>query len=287
MRRLLFTLLPAILAILMVWGLTPARAEEPRPLVVGSKQFTEGRLLSEILAQLLEARTDLRVVRRMDLGGSRVVFSALQPRSGGPEETLRAVREGFLQKYDLVWMEPLGFNNAFAMVVTGEKARELGLRTISDLKAHPSLRYGISLEFLERADGWNPLLEAYGFPQEGMTVRGLQHGLAYEALTAGQIDVTNAYTTDGKLERYGLVALEDDRGFFPPYHAVPVIRGEILRAHPEVGRTLAMLAGSLTDSRGAAWSRSPARSRLGAAQEASCSIWPSTPRRRGPWSAST
>lgn len=268
MKRLLVALLPAILTLLTVWGLAPARAEKPRALVVGSKQFTEGRLLSEILAQLLEARTDLRVVRRMDLGGSRVVFSALQageidlypeytgtglleilgaPRSGGPEETLRAVREGFLRKYDLVWLEPLGFNNAFAMVVTGEKARELGLRTISDLKAHPSLRYGISLEFLERADGWNPLLEAYGLPREGMTVRGLQHGLAYEALTAGQIDVTNAYTTDGKLERFGLVALEDDRGFFPPYHAVPVIRGEILRAHPEVGRTLAMLAGSLTD----------------------------------------
>ena len=114
MKRLLVALLPAILTLLTVWGLAPARAEKPRALVVGSKQFTEGRLLSEILAQLLEARTDLRVVRRMDLGGSRVVFSALQageidlypeytgtglleilgaPRSGGPEETLRAVRK--------------------------------------------------------------------------------------------------------------------------------------------------------------------------------------------------
>ena len=269
MRRLLFALLAMAIGLLVFWDLTPTRAEGPRTVVVGSKQFTEGRLLSEILAQLLEARTDLRVVRRMDLGGSRVVFSALQageidlypeytgtglleilgePRSGGAEETWRAVREGFLQRYDLVWLEPLGFNNAFALVVTGEKARELGLRTISDLKAHPSLRYGISLEFLERADGWNPLLEAYGFPKAGLTVRGLQHGLAYEALTAGQIDVTNAYTTDGKLERYGLVTLQDDLGFFPPYHAAPVIRGEVLRAHPEVGQALSLLAGRLTDA---------------------------------------
>jgi len=262
MRHLVIALALTILSLAPVW------AEEGRTVVVGSKQFTEGRLLSEVLAQLLEARTDLQVVRRMDLGGSRVVFSALEageidlypeytgtglleilgaPRSGGPEETWRAVRQGFLERYDLVWLDPLGFNNAFAMVVTGEKARELGLRTISDLRDHPELRYGISLEFLERADGWVPLLEAYGLPRDGLTVRGLQHGLAYEALSAGHIDVTNAYTTDGKLERYGLVTLEDDRGFFPPYQAAPVVRGEVLRSHPEVARVLSLLAGRLTD----------------------------------------
>ena len=246
-----------------------AGARDDRTVVVASKQFTEGRLLSEILAQLLEARTDLRIERRMDLGGTRIVFEALRAgeidlypeytgtglleilhaeRAGSPEETWSTVREAFRRASDLESLEPLGFNNSYALAMQGTRASELGLRALSDLKAHPGLRYGISLEFLNRADGWGALREACGLAREGLEVRGLQHGLAYEAVAQGQVDVTDAYTTDGKLERYGLVVLRDDLGFFPPYDAAPVVRGETLRRHPEVGRVLHLLAGSLSDA---------------------------------------
>lgn len=258
-----------LLLLLLALAIPAAWARDDRTVVVASKQFTEGRLLAEILAQLLEARTDLRVERRMDLGGTRIVFEALRAgeidlypeytgtglleilhaeRAGSPEETWRTVREAFRREYDLEWLEPLGFNNSYALAMQRSRAEELGLRALSDLKAHPELRYGISLEFLNRADGWGALREACGLAREGLDVRGLQHGLAYEAVAQGQVDVTDAYTTDGKLERYGLVVLKDDLGFFPPYDAAPVVRGETLRRHPEVGRALQLLAGSLTDA---------------------------------------
>lgn len=244
-----------------------AWAGEDGTIVVASKQFTEGRLLSEIMAQLLEARTDLKVERRMDLGGTRIVFDALkageidvypeytgtglleilgEPRAGGAQATYEKVKEEFRRQFGLVWLEPMGFNNSYALTMTRKRADELGIRTISDLEGHPSLRMGISLEFLNRADGWKALVEAYGLKMTD--VRGMQHGLAYEAISQGQIDVTDAYTTDGKLERYGLVVLEDDRAFFPPYYAAPVVREEVLRKHPEVEKVLNLLAGSLTDA---------------------------------------
>lgn len=261
MRRLLATLALVLLAWSVAW------ARDDGTIVVASKQFTEGRLLSEIMAQLLEARTDLKVERRMDLGGTRIVFDALkageidaypeytgtglleilgQPRVGGAQATYAKVKEDFAKDFDLVWLEPMGFNNSYALTMTRKRAEELGITRISDLASHPDLRMGISLEFLNRADGWKALVEAYGldFPD----LRGMQHGLAYEAISQGQIDVTDTYTTDGKLERYDLVVLEDDRDFFPPYYAAPVVRGEVLRQHPEVAKALDLLAGSLTDA---------------------------------------
>lgn len=205
----------------------------------------------------------------MDLGGTRILFDALRAgqvdlypeytgtalleilhgsRVGGPRETWEAVRRSYRQQYDLVWLEPLGFNNSYALAMAGRRAEELGVRAVSDLARFPALRYGVSLEFLERADGWGALVGAYGLPRSGLDVRGMQHGLAYEALSQGHIDVTDAYTTDGKLERYQLVVLQDDRDFFPPYQAAPVVRGEVLRRHPEVGRVLRLVAGSLSDA---------------------------------------
>jgi osmoprotectant transport system substrate-binding protein/osmoprotectant transport system permease protein len=233
--------------------------------VVGSKNFTESRLLAEMFARLLEARTSLHVDRRLGLAGTQVCFEALRTGAidvypeytgtglvaildespqGDARTTLEAVRREFLARWDLWWLAPLGFENSFEIAVPRSLATRLGLRTISDL-AHvaPTLRAGFGHEFVEREDGLVGLQRVYGL-QFG-SIRQMQQALQYEAAGAGHIDCMDAYTTDGRLLVHDLVVLEDDRGFFPPYEAAALVRGATLARHPEVGAVLGLLAGSL------------------------------------------
>jgi osmoprotectant transport system permease protein len=248
----------------------PAQPAEPAPTItIGSKNFAESRLLGELFAQLLEARTDLRVERSFGLAGTQVCFEALksgaidlypeytgtglvsilgrEPGGGSPGETLVRVRREFLQRWDLHWLAPLGFENAYEIAVPQALAEARGLRTLSDLvPIAGELTAGFGYEFVERGDGLPGLREVYGL--DFARVQTLQQALKYQAAGAGQVDALDVYTTDGRLLTYALVILEDDRGFFPPYQAVPLVRGETLRQHPEVGAVLALLADALEEA---------------------------------------
>jgi osmoprotectant transport system permease protein len=258
--------------VVAVLARSAAAAGPAAPLVVGSKNFEESRLLAEIFAQSIEARTGLAVERRLGLAGTQVCFAALRTGAidlypeytgtglvtilgaepgGGPAATLAAVRREFLARWDLWWLAPLGFENAFELAVPRRFAAEHGLATISDLagwsRARPGrLRAAFGHEFVGREDGLPGLERAYGLAPGD--VRPLQHALKYRAAAAGEADVIDAYTTDGRLLTHDLVVLDDDRGFFPPYQAAPLMRGAAARAHPEAVAALALLAGALDEA---------------------------------------
>ncbi len=229
-----------VLAALLLLLCGPAAAADPR--VVGSKRFTESYILGEIVRQtLVQAGTPAE--HRQGLGNTGILEQALA--SGAvdiyPEYTGTIVRELLkdegnppleeinrrLAPRGLKAEVPLGFNNSYALALREADAARLGLRSISDLARLPAdaLRLGLSHEFQQRADGWPALRRAYALPQTPGAA--LDHGLAYEALRGGQVDLIDVYTTDAKLGRYGLRVLADDRGFFPRYDAVLLMRAGV------------------------------------------------------------
>lgn len=236
-------------------------------IAVGSKNFEENRLLGEMFAQLLESRTGLEVERRLGLAGTQVCFEALkngaidvypeytgtglvsilgEPAKGGPSRTLNRVRSEFLSRWDLWWLAPLGFENSFEVAVPKELAERERLKTISDLaRVSKRLHGGFGHEFVGREDGLLGLQKFYGL--EFGSVQPLQHALKYQAAGARDVDAVDVYTTDALLIVHNLVVLEDDQGFFPPYEAAALVRGETLREHPEVGSVLGLLAGSIDE----------------------------------------
>lgn len=229
--------------------LAQAAQSTDRPIGVGSKTFTESYILGELAAQLLEDR-GFEVQRKLGLGGSLVAYEALkagdidlypeysgtltQAVLGAPGMN-QAQLVAALQAEALSIQVLLGFENSYAIAVSGPLARRAGLGTVSDLTGHPELRAALSHEFLNREDGWPALRRAYALPQ---SPTGIEHALAYGAIAAGQLDMTDAYTTDGELAVRDLVLLEDDRGFFPGYNALLLARADL----PErAGEALAAL----------------------------------------------
>lgn len=232
--------------------------------VIGSKNFTEQNVLGEILAQELEAR-GIPVERRFHLGGTFVCHSALvgdeidlypeytgtaltaileRPPAQDPERVYREVSEAYLRRWDLVWGSPLGFENTFALVVRKADADSLELETISDLaRVTGRMTAGFGPEFMARQDGYPGLGKTYGLGFG--RIRQMDLGLMYRALAQRQIDVAVANSTDGRIDAMDLVVLVDDRRYFPPYEAAPVVRREVLERHPGVGEALADLAGAL------------------------------------------
>lgn len=223
-----------------------------QPVTIGSKNFNESYLLAEIMAQALE-NAGIEVKRQFGFGGTMICYEAL--RTGEidiyPEYT-GTIRQVILKEADeditaVLELEgirifpALGFNNTYAMAISQEFADQYRIGKISDLADFPALRAGFSHEFLNRADGWPGLAQKYGL---SFAATGIEHGLAYEALRTGRIDITDAYSTDGELTRYALRILDDDLGYFPQYLAVPLVRSEV---EPRVGETLARLRGALTD----------------------------------------
>jgi osmoprotectant transport system permease protein len=207
-------------------------------IVIGSKLFSESRLLCEIMAQTIEGQTDLKVERRMGLGGTLICFEALKtgaidiyPEYTGTLSEAIFKDENYedqLKSLGIKAGAPFGFNNTYVLIT--RKGSELS--RISDLENRTDLKLGFSNEFVKRGDGFAAMNEAYGL---GLSApKGMDHGLAYKALADGQIDVTDAYSTDGKLESFGFQFLEDDRDFFPEYLALPLIREEIVKEYPQV-----------------------------------------------------
>lgn len=241
--------------------------------MIASKNFEESRLLAELFARVIESRTGLSVERRMNLAGTQVCLDALrsgavdlypeytgtglvsilgQPSRTDRAEVLAVVRGEFLRRWDLVWLAPLGFENSFELAVRREVAERFGITTISDLVAHAGeLRAGFGPEFIERDDGYPGLGRLYGL--RFGEARSLQHALKYEAAGNGKVDVIDVYTTDGRIAKYDLRVLDDDRSFFPPYEAAPLVRAATLRAHPEVGAALNLLTGVLDEESMRGW----------------------------------
>ena len=248
----------ALRVALAAWALAGvAWAQEP-VLQVGSKRFTESYILGEILRETA-VRAGAKAEHKAGLGNTGILVSALKAGSIDvyPEYTGTIAREILKLEGNPTIAEldrrlapagfgvgvPLGFNNTYALAMRADQATKLGIRTLSDLARHPALKLGLSQEFIGRADGWPGLKRAYGLPHP--TPSGLDHGLAYEAIAAGRIDVMDIYSTDAKIERFGLRVLEDDRGFFPKYDAVLLYRRDLPDRLPAAWRALAGLEGKI------------------------------------------
>ncbi len=232
-------------------------------LSVGSKRFTESYILGEILTLTAQRAGEAQAAHRPGLGNTGIVYAALTngeidvyPEYTGTieREILRSARpldldglNAALQPLGLAVGVPLGFNNTYALAMREDRAQALGINAISDLAAHPRIVLGLSQEFIGRADGWPGLKKAYGLPHS--TPRGLEHGLAYEAIAAAQIDVIDAYTTDAKIGRYNLRVLKDDRRFFPIYDAVLLYRADLPQRLPQTWHALEALRGTLDERR--------------------------------------
>jgi osmoprotectant transport system substrate-binding protein len=235
--------------------------------VIGSKNFTEQLVLGELLAQLLERSARVAVERRFYLAGTYVCHQALlagridayveytgtaltailrRPRAANPTEVYSVVRDEYACRYGVDVLRPLGFNNSFALVVRGDDARRSSLSTISQLAQHaPQWRIGVGYEFLERPDGYKGLVSTYDLHfKEAPRVMDL--GLLYRAMESREVDIIVGSNTDGVIAAHDLAVLEDDRGYFPPYDAVPLVRREALEQFPAVGRTLNQLAGKIS-----------------------------------------
>jgi osmoprotectant transport system substrate-binding protein len=250
--------------ILLLSGCSPGH----HGIVVGSKNFTEQAVLGEILAQEIERKTGLPVERRFYLAGSYICHQALlagridlypeytgtaltailkQKPSGSSSEVYQRVKDEYRQRFGVEVSEPLGFNNSFALVVRGEDARRLNLKTISDLaKQAPQWRMGVGYEFLERPDGFAGLAKTYELHFAAQP-RVMDLGLLYRALDEKQVDVVVGSSTDGLIQARGLVVLQDDKHYFPPYDAVPVIREQTLGRYPALRQVLAGLDGKISE----------------------------------------
>jgi len=237
-------------------------------LIVGSKKFTEQRLLGEMLAQLVEDRTELTVERQFNLGGTMICHQALvdgdidvYPEYTGtalvtildravirePDAAYDVVAEAYDEQFDCIWLEPIGFNNTYAIAVREDDAAERRWSTISDVKgAAGELSAGFTHEFLGRDDGYPGLKRKYDLSFEA--TRAMAPALMYKAIADGDVDVISAFATDGRIAAYDLQILDDDAGFFPPYFAAPVVRQAALEAHPELRKALGALAGRIDDA---------------------------------------
>ncbi len=246
----------------------PACSTAPQNhIVVGCKNFTEQVVLGELIAQQIESRTGMRVDRRFYLAGSYIAHQALlsgridiypeytgtaltailkgQP-GGTASEVYGRVKKEYATRFGLELTEPLGFDNTFALVIRGDDAQRLNIKTLSQAAPHtPEWRAGVGYEFLERPDGFPGLVRTYGFVFREAP-RTMDLGLLYRALKERQIDLAAGNSTDGLIAAMGFVALEDDRGYFPPYEAVPIVRQDTLQRHPEVRKALAELAGKIS-----------------------------------------
>src|SRR2546422_3535649 len=241
---------------LFVFGVSPCYSADR--VLIGSKKFTESYVLGEIAKRSLE-NAGVKTEHRQGMGGTIILWEALRagqialyPEYTGTisEEILKntnlsssAEMRAALAKFGVGMTNDLGFNNTYALVMRRAEAQQFHLRTISDLRDHPELKFGLTHEFLDRRDGWPPLAERYQLHPQRLI--GIDHGLGYAALQNGSIDVKDAYSTDAKIAENDLVVLEDDQRFFPQYKAVFLYR---IALPPVAINALRKLEGTLDES---------------------------------------
>lgn len=240
-------------------------------ITVAGKPWTEQYILTHMMSEVIEAKTDLKVNRQDGLGETDVLHQAivdgdidvyadytgtgllvvlkdeLRP-DDTPEAIYDRVKSQYADKFNLTWMQPFGFNNTYALAMRKAHADDLGLTKVSDLKNVPGeLVLGAPGSFYEREDGYDNMVKAYGLDFKDSV--DMNESLMYSAVRDGEVDVITAFSTDGRIPRYDLKILEDDKRYFPPYYAVPIVRNEILEKYPEVGEALQLLGSILTDEK--------------------------------------
>jgi glycine betaine/choline ABC-type transport system substrate-binding protein len=259
-----------IIACLIVglWASGIVGCTKERPITVGSKNFTEQVILGEIVAQHLEHRLDRHVDRKLDLGGTMLAHQALVngdidlypeytgtalatvlklPLAHDPVAALALVRAEYQARFSVEWMDPLGFNNTFAMVIRGDDARKSKIATLSEAARYaPGWNLGVGYEFQQRPDGLAGLLKTYNLPILGSPTT-MDLGLLYKALEQRQVSMVAGNATDGQLSVLDVLVLLDDQHYFPPYDCVLAVRSEILKDNPPLRIALSELAGLFTD----------------------------------------
>jgi osmoprotectant transport system substrate-binding protein len=266
MRRPLLYL-PYFLYLLNSLSLSGCTSSSQPKITIGSKFFTEQVILAELLAQHIEARTGIHVERKTNLGGTLLCQKALQAGQldlyveytgtaltavlneapgGDSNAVYQRVKQGYADRFNLEVTEPLGFENTFAMVIRGDDAQQFHLRTISEIvPLAPHWRAGVGYEFLERPDGFRGWSERYGL-RFAAQPSVMDLGLIYRALIDKKVDIVAGNSTDGLIDALHLVSLTDDRHYFPPYDAVPIVRRDTLAKFPQLRTTLTDLAGKIS-----------------------------------------
>jgi osmoprotectant transport system substrate-binding protein len=240
---------------------------QSRPIVVASKNFTEQAVLGELIAQRIEHAAHLPVERRFYLAGTYICHQALlagrvdlyveytgtaltavlkEPPLSGSARVYERVRDEYARRWDLAVLPSLGFDNSFAVVIRGDDARRLNVHTLSQAAAHaPEWRLGVGFEFMERPDGYAGMAATYGLTFREPP-RLMDLGLLYRALQASEVDLAVGNSTDGLISALDFVPLEDDKHYFPPYDAVPIVRRQTLQEFPGLRAALEGLAGSIS-----------------------------------------
>lgn len=254
-----------LLLILLLLSLCCTR--DANRIVVGSKNYTEQVILGEMIAQQIERKTSLKVDRKLNMGGSFICHNAIkageidiyaeytgtaltailkrEPEMD-PPRVFQDVKSAY-HALNLEWLDPFGFNNTFAILIRGAEARRLGIRTISEAaKYTPQWKAGFGYEFMERKDGFPGLAAAYGL-KFADAPKMMDLSLTYRALADKQVDLIAGNSTDGLISALDLFQLQDDRRYFPPYEAAPVVRMAVLQKHPELSAVLQSLAGTISD----------------------------------------
>ncbi|OVE80982.1 hypothetical protein BVY03_04810 [bacterium K02(2017)] len=231
---------------------------------IGSKKFTESYLLAEIMAQKIENETNLKVERKFGLGGTLICYEALKngeidiypEYSGTALKTLiktdkdlnfKQMNVSLIKNSNILFLEPFGFNNTYALAMRSEQAKKLNIKTYSDLIKFPKLRFHFSYEFIKRPDGWLALKKRYGFTPDDKAV-GMEHSLSYEAIKSGDTDVIDSYSTDAKIAAFNLKVLKDDLAFFPHYFGAPLVYQNTLKSHPQLKSIINALKNKINDA---------------------------------------
>lgn len=257
----------ALISMLLLCAILLSGCSGKGKVVIASKEYSENVILGEMLAQLVEKHTDLEVERKLMMGGTFVCFEAIKngdidiyPEYTGtgltsqlkmdvindPDEAYRVVAEEFDKQFGIKWLDQFGFNNTYTLAVTPEAAEKYKLETYSDLAAvSDELVFGGNHEFFNRQDGYDGLIETYGITFK--SVAKMNATLRYQAIGDGQMDATNAFSTDGQLKQYELKVLIDDKNFFPPYYGAPIVRNDTLKKYPELEAALNKLGGQIDD----------------------------------------
>lgn len=235
-------------------------------IIVASKGFTEQDILSELLAQQIEETTNLKVGRLrftsalvthqaitagkidayVEYTGTAFTVILKEKTINDPKELYQRLKQAYAEKFNLEVMESLGFENTFAMIIRGEDAKHYNIKTLSEAATYtPEWRGGFGYEFIEREDGFPGLAKSYSL-RFAKSPRIMDLGLIYRAILQKQVDMINGNSTDGQISRLGLVVLKDDKQYFPPYQASPIVRKETLQKYPELRKAIAQLVGKIS-----------------------------------------
>lgn len=265
----IYKLAALILVIVIIGGSIIKYNKKEDKIVIGSKNFNEQLILGNMLATLIEENTDLKVERKLNLGGTSIAFNALKsgeidlyveytgtglvnimnkPAVNDPDKAYKIVSDYFNKNYNITWLEPLGFNNTYTLAVSKDTAKKYNIETFSDIaKVSNKLRLGSTIEFTNREDGYLGLKKAYNMNFK--EVNAVDGGLRYTSLNNGKTDVIDAFSTDGLLKAFDLKVLKDDKNFFPPYYAVPIINNNTLEKYPELKDLINKLSGKIDDEK--------------------------------------